>query len=132
MYNRLTSTNANKKKLKLYFNAIVHSNSRSRGSFQLRLLAVSVTLLRFVVVAGNHRCDGDPGRPIGVPRLRHELLEVLGRVHVHLAPHEVDGEVRGDAAAHEVEAADAGAAVRAGEFALGPTALEEYILSTMK
>ena len=85
----------------------------SAGSF-----APSITFLGFV----GHRSRG-PGRPIGHPGLGHELLKVLGRVHVHLAPHEVDREVRGDAAAHEVEAADAGTAVWAGEFALGPTAL---------
>ena len=48
-------------------------------------------------------------------------------MHVHLAPHEVDREVRGDAASHEIEAADASTAVRAGEFALGPAALKESI-----
>ena len=80
--------------------------------------APSITLLGFV----GHRSRG-PGRPIGLPGLGHELLEVLGRVHVHLAPYEVDWEVRGHASADKVEAADARRAMRARDFALGPTAL---------
>ena len=81
-------------------------------------LARSITLLRLV---GRH--SRDPGRPICLPGLCHELLKVFGRVHVHLAPHEVDWKVRGDAAADKVEAADARRAVRARDFALCPTAL---------
>ena len=85
----------------------------SAGSF-----APIITFLGFV----GHRSRG-PGRPIGLPGLGHELLKVLGRVHVHLAPYEVDWEVRGHASADKVEAADPRRAMRARDFALGPTAL---------
>jgi hypothetical protein len=45
-------------------------------------------------------------------------------VHVHLAAHEVDGDVD-EAAADKVETADPGGALRAAKFALCPAALKE-------